>query len=412
MKSLVGRQLKEMAELGRLRKQKVVLISSILAATVLSLNGILLYLDEKFLYCLFNVSCALVAFGNVIYLRRKRSRHADLILTSLLLAQAMVLLVLGDIEGNKLFWICPIVAAIIFINRFQTGLFLSVGFCLLSALSVLTHHAEQSPNTILASDYFILSLISLTAICNTSAYFYSKAMRYIHSLYREGIEELAYTDQLTGLANRWSFENWATSKLAERKEPHSITALVFLDIDNFKAINDNYGHDVGDRVLKHFAQRLRNNVRHRDRRTERHDYSIARFAGDEFVLLLYDVNTLTDLDNILHRISHLFEDRYQERETKLLNHLTVSAGAALFPQDADNLEELTRCADKAMYAAKHGGKNQYRYYQSVSAQHDGQAVEVPRTNTPLTDASLTDAPRTDAPRHVTPLAHVKSSRHS
>lgn len=128
----------------------------------------------------------------------------------------------------------------------------------------------------------------------------------------------------------------------------------FLDIDNFKRINDSYGHDVGDQVLKHFAHRLRNNIRNKDRATNQHDYSIARFAGDEFVLLLYGVRNLRDLDNILNRICNLFVDRYPE--TDMLNNLTVSIGAAIYPKDAITLPELTRCADKAMYAAKHGGK--------------------------------------------------------
>lgn len=140
-------------------------------------------------------------------------------------------------------------------------------------------------------------------------------------------------------------------------------------------------------MLKHFAQRLKNNVRHSDRRTERHDYSIARFAGDEFVLLLYDVKSLQDLDSILHRISHLFEEPYKEGDTKLLNNLTVSAGAALFPLDADNLEELTRCADKAMYAAKHGGKNQYRYYHNVTTHHDEEAEQELAQFTPAKNQS-------------------------
>ncbi len=180
-------------------------------------------------------------------------------------------------------------------------------------------------------------------------------------------------DHITGLANRWSFERWACEKLEELRETKDYTALVFLDIDNFKAINDTYGHDIGDKVLQHFARRLGNKVRSKDRKTGKHDYSIARFAGDEFVLLLYGVKHKSDLDNILNRICHLFRDGYQG--TARINDLTVSVGAALFPQDAESLSELTRCADKAMYAAKHGGKNRYCYYNHSKPSPIDQALE-------------------------------------
>lgn len=76
------------------------------------------------------------------------------------------------------------------------------------------------------------------------------------------------------------------------------------------------------------------------------------------------MRSLRDLDSILERICYLFVDRYPE--TEMLNHLTVSIGVAIYPKDAITLSELTRCADKAMYAAKHGGKNQYRYYHEAA----------------------------------------------
>jgi diguanylate cyclase (GGDEF)-like protein len=189
---------------------------------------------------------------------------------------------------------------------------------------------------------------------------------YIQNLYREGIEELAYLDQLTGLANRWSFEKWARSKLEEvdTQGSNKVTALVFLDIDNFKLINDSYGHDVGDQVLQHFATRLKNSIRNKDRSTNKHDYSIARFAGDEFVIMLYDVRSKKDLNNILSRIVNLFNGGYHSCDS--INEITMSAGVAIYRQDAHDLSELTRCADKAMYTAKHTGKNRFAFYEDCS----------------------------------------------
>ncbi|MDG2820283.1 GGDEF domain-containing protein, partial [Vibrio parahaemolyticus] len=171
-------------------------------------------------------------------------------------------------------------------------------------------------------------------VCHTFSYYYTKVLNYIQTLYREGIEELAYFDQLTGLANRWSFETWARAKLDKIKHSSddSITALVFLDIDNFKHINDTYGHDIGDQVLQAFATRLKNNIRNKDRKTDKHDYSIARFAGDEFVIMLYDVKSKDDLDSILKRIVNLFPTGY--RSYDMINELTMSVGAAIYKQDA------------------------------------------------------------------------------
>ncbi|MDN3684866.1 hypothetical protein QW180_20030 [Vibrio sinaloensis] len=85
--------------------------------------------------------------------------------------------------------------------------------------------------TELSADRFIISLLALCLLCNTSSYYYDKAVTYIQSLYREGIEDLAYLDQLTGLANRWSFESWASEKkLEQERNSNTLTAMVFFSI--------------------------------------------------------------------------------------------------------------------------------------------------------------------------------------
>lgn len=210
---------------------------------------------------------------------------------------------------------------------------------------------------------FLLTLLAISFVCHTFSYYYAKILNYVQILYREGIEELAYFDQLTGLANRWSFETWVQQKLDDIDHSHdsALTALVFLDLDNFKHINDNYGHDVGDQVLKTFASRLQSSVRNRDRSTLKHDYSIARFAGDEFVLLLYDVHNKEDLNKVLQRIVNVYAGGHQE--DSMIHEITMSLGVAIYKQDAAELSELVRCADKAMYVAKQTGKNQYAYYE-------------------------------------------------
>ncbi|KJY89906.1 diguanylate cyclase [Vibrio neptunius] len=361
MVGFAGQHLEEMADLRSARKSKAVLLCSLISLVVLVYYGGVHIADQNYWFAALNLLCVGILGVNLWYLKLNPTTNVtELILSGVLLFHATMLLLYGDNISDRLLWLYPILTAVIFVCEFRAGLLLSGTFYVLTALACLFTNVIPIPVN-LSVDRFLLSLFALCLLCNTSSYFYAKVVNYIQSLYKEGIEDLAYRDQLTGLANRWSFESWALEKLTEVSDSQAITAMVFLDIDNFKTINDTYGHEVGDRVLKHFAKRLKNNIRSKDRKTEKHDYSIARYAGDEFVLLLYDVRSTKDLNGILDRICHLFEDSYQS--TERINKLTVSVGVAIFPEDGDSLPELTRCADKAMYAAKHGGKNQYRYYQ-------------------------------------------------
>ncbi|WP_394246713.1 GGDEF domain-containing protein [Vibrio profundi] len=360
MTNLVGRHLEEMADIRSTRKQKVVYLCSLATSALFIFYAFSYFLANETTLAIIDFSFAAIALGICVYLKRGRQPvYADLLLSAVLLVQGVILFLYSESIPDRILWLYPLLATVIFINEFRIGLIFSASFCcFISGLILFTTIDYALP--IESSNRFILSMFSMAVVCHTSSYYYNKVVSYIQCLYLEGIEDLAYMDQLTGLANRWSFENWATEKLHTVNTNKSVTALVFLDIDNFKSINDNYGHDVGDRVLQHFAKRLKNNIRTKDRRTEKHDYSIARFAGDEFVLMLYDVRSKSDLNNILERICRLFENGYQNQER--INELTLSVGVALYPQDATELPELTRCADKAMYQAKHSGKNRYAYY--------------------------------------------------
>ncbi|NVD08496.1 GGDEF domain-containing protein [Vibrio sp. JPW-9-11-11] len=365
MPQLAGQKIEEMADIQAKRKRRMVMLCSAVGLFYLAFYSVVRFAEHNFFLGPLNLFSSLVLACNLLYLYRSSSaNHASLILSVVLIVHALLFLTSGDSVVDRLLWIYPILAVVVFVNPFIPGVIAS------GALSVLTSYfVLQAPSQQLTLDSeqvrFLLSLTALFMLCNIYAFYHWKVLTFVRNLYSEGIEDLAYRDQLTGLANRWSFENWATDKLEEIKQNDTLTAMVFLDIDNFKSINDTYGHDVGDRVLKHFASRLRNNIRNKDRKTNKYDYSIARFAGDEFVLLIYDIKTAKDLDNILQRVCDLFTRSYQVSER--INELTISAGVALYPHDAETLPELTRCADKAMYAAKHGGKNQYRFYNDTHA---------------------------------------------
>ncbi|MGF1909251.1 GGDEF domain-containing protein [Vibrio kasasachensis] len=361
MGNFVGSHLEEMADIRATRKCKLVRLCSIISLVVLFSYGLVYYVDQKYTLASINLICCTIVALNLWQLKRKEGlQYTDIMLTGVLIFQALILLLFSGEHPERLMWLFPLMISVIVINEFKVGLVCSLVFCLLALATNLFLQPNGDVHNLQNS--FLFSVFVSCIICNTASFYYSKLLNYIQLLYKEGIEDLAYLDQLTGLANRWSFEQWATQKLAEVSNLSTTTALIFLDIDDFKEINDTYGHDVGDRVLQNFSRRLKNNIRTRDRKSNHHDYSIARFAGDEFVILLYDVRSKKDLDGILHRICHLFQDSYAG--STRINSLTISVGVALYPQDASNLNELTRCADKAMYAAKHSGKNQYQYYRS------------------------------------------------
>ncbi|TOG71634.1 GGDEF domain-containing protein [Vibrio parahaemolyticus] len=384
MSTLAGARLEEMADIRSTRKKKIVFLCSSIAATLLVYGAIVQSLENHWGLSVLHAFSAIACLG-ICYLIKVQRHHkyADLLLSAVIMFEGLLLLLFNDAPSGKLLWLYPIVATIILINEFKVGLLFSATYMILVFFGITFLDGLPATGDMIERR-FMFTLIAISFVCHTFSYYYAKVVSYIQTLYREGIEELAYLDQLTGLANRWSFETWARAKLhdIDHSDERSVTALVFLDIDNFKYINDTYGHDVGDQVLKAFATRLKKSIRNSDRKTDKHDYSIARFAGDEFVLMLYDVRSKQDLDGILDRIVNLFPKGYQNYDT--YNELTMSVGAAIYKQDANDLSELTRCADKAMYAAKHTGKNQYAFYEHCS--HAGELSKQQESMLEMTEA--------------------------
>jgi diguanylate cyclase (GGDEF)-like protein/PAS domain S-box-containing protein len=170
---------------------------------------------------------------------------------------------------------------------------------------------------------------------------------------RAEIWKKANFDSLTGLANRSYFINRATQiiKSANLSGVRTKFYIAFIDVDSFKAFNDNFGHSVGDAVLKEIAMVLSENCRFTD--------IAGRFAGDEFVLLIKDdfqqLNASTFFERLIEKVNAPV--MIQEREFRI----SISIGVASFPEDASTIEHLLEKADKAMYEAKKAGKNQVRF---------------------------------------------------
>lgn len=163
------------------------------------------------------------------------------------------------------------------------------------------------------------------------------------------LETLAHHDTLTGLHNRLSFEDKLNETLLRAQLREQRLALLMLDLDGFKPINDRYGHDVGDALLQVIARRLQQHVRSSD--------TVARIGGDEFTILLENIHATHELDKIANGILQSFSAPITLGTLQL--HVGVSIGIALFPEDGTTPAAITRSADKVMYQAKLEGRGRY-----------------------------------------------------
>lgn len=188
------------------------------------------------------------------------------------------------------------------------------------------------------------------------------------------IHQLAYYDSLTGLPNRVLFKDRVTQAIAHANRYRSLLAVLFLDLDHFKVINDTLGHTTGDRLLKQVAERLAESVRHSDSigrsNEEEEAYQMARLGGDEFTILLTNIRDAQDARKVARRMLESLA-----RPFVLEGHevsVSASVGIAIFPADGDSLEQLLKNSDTAMYQAKEQGRNNAQFY---SATMNSQAEE-------------------------------------
>ena len=162
----------------------------------------------------------------------------------------------------------------------------------------------------------------------------------------------AHHDPLTGLPNRTLFESRLHSALNHSKEANGLGAVLFLDLDRFKHINDSLGHPVGDLLLKGIAYRLKDNLRDID--------TVARLGGDEFIILLPGLQTAHDAETIATKLLNSFSAPFQAGEHEFF--ISTSIGTALFPTDGADVATLIKNADAAMYRSKAKGRNRVESY--------------------------------------------------
>lgn len=164
---------------------------------------------------------------------------------------------------------------------------------------------------------------------------------------------MAKYDQLTGLANRRMFKDFLDDALIRATRHKRIVALLFIDLDHFKQVNDSLGHDIGDLLLKSVAHRLQTVVRKSD--------LVARLGGDEFAIILDDISCEEDARRVGQKVLAVMEPAHQLAGHQLLH--SPSIGIATYPNDSNSADSLIKAADRAMYHSKRHGRNQVQIYQ-------------------------------------------------
>jgi diguanylate cyclase (GGDEF)-like protein len=170
--------------------------------------------------------------------------------------------------------------------------------------------------------------------------------------HEERLVSAALHDPLTGLANRQLLADRVSLAIAHARRNTGAPAVVYLDLDGFKEVNDTLGHDAGDRLLEMVGQRLVAAVREVD--------TVARVGGDEFAIVLWQVNGALDAASVASKLLETVSKQYGVRGRTV--RITVSAGVAIYPAHGDDAAALLKSADLALREAKHSGKNAYRVF--------------------------------------------------
>ena len=186
--------------------------------------------------------------------------------------------------------------------------------------------------------------------------------------HQKQLELIAHYDVLTGLPNRSLLADRLQQALAQAQRRETQLALVFLDLDGFKTVNDTLGHDAGDHLLQELGRRMKDVLREGD--------TLARVGGDEFVAVLGDLSGAGDCERVLHRLLDVASTPVTHEQA--CAQVSASLGVAMYPQDSTDADLLLRHADQAMYQAKQLGKNRFHFFdagEDEDARHRRQQVD-------------------------------------
>ncbi|MEL0646833.1 EAL domain-containing protein [Pseudoalteromonas agarivorans] len=359
--NIIGQQ--EMLAVRQRRRYTLCHVLTILGVLFLAVFGSLSLINNSHVLGIVLLINAFVGLINLYLLKRSGNvERAAKILSGILFVLSMSLLITGGENNTGMLWIYPIVAINLFINRFWPAVYLFGIFSIASSLLLFAPLSAllMTSYSLTESVRFMLTMLALNSICLAALRSEEQAYETIIQLHADDIRQMAYYDTLTGLPNRWSFKTNLERMLNRAERDKQRIGLLYIDLDNFKQVNDQHGHEAGDRVLLKFSERLLDVIRPNDQLFKPQTESLARLAGDEFVVLLPNIKEPLDASTVAARILNIFKGGFNVDDVDHM--LYASIGIAVYPDDSTNPTDLLHQADAAMYNAKNNGRNCYKFF--------------------------------------------------
>ena len=353
----------EMLAVRHRRRYRLCQVLTILGVIFLFALGSFSIVDGAHVLGTILIVNALVGLLNIYLLKRTNNvERAATILSGILFFLSISLIITGGKNNTGLLWVYPIVAINLFINRFWSAMYWFGIFSIVSILLLFTPFSFllMTDYSLIEAIRFILTMLALNAICLAALRSEEQAYKTIMQLHDDDIRKMAYYDTLTGLPNRWSFKTNLERLITRATKDKQRVGLLYIDLDNFKQVNDQYGHEAGDRLLLEFSERLWEEIRPTDQVLKPQTESLARLAGDEFVVLLPSIKEPLDASVVATRILNIFDGGFEVDD--VTHMIYASIGIAVYPDDATDPSTLLHHADAAMYDAKHNGRNCFKFF--------------------------------------------------